>query len=183
MAARNNKITLNLDFNVEKAKLQEIGNIISRETSKAFDSSKGNKYYANIESAIRSATKEATGLYSQLNKPLRSKKEAVDLGKALEKLFSGLNDKVISLLVFVIEPDWRDEGDNLTIKVEVIVWLNPNGCMMRVEGCIGRISPPSHMTIISRVILENIAHWHAHVCRIFDTTDKEKPIPVVIILS
>lgn len=97
MAARNNKITLNLDFNVERAKLQEIGNIISKETSKAFDSSKGNKYYANIENAIRSATKEATGLYSQLNKPLRSKKEAVDLGKSLEKLFSSLNDRVVSL--------------------------------------------------------------------------------------
>ena len=97
MAARNNKITLNLDFNVEKSKLQEIGSIINKETSKAFNSSKGSKYYENIENAIKSATKEATGLYTQLNKPLGSKKEAADLGKSLEKVFDSMNMKVTSL--------------------------------------------------------------------------------------
>ena len=97
MAARNNKITLNLDFNVEKSKLQEIGSIINKETSKAFNSSKGSKYYENIENAIKSATKEASGLYAQLNKPLGSKKEAADLGKSLEKVFDGMNMKVTSL--------------------------------------------------------------------------------------
>ena len=97
MASKNSPtITLNLDFNVEKAKIQEISTLLDKNLSKGLKSGKGDSYFNNISTAVNQATREATQLYKALSKPLGSKNEAVKLGKSLETVFDGLEDKILS---------------------------------------------------------------------------------------
>ena len=97
MANRNTQtITLNLDFNVEKAKITEISNLLDKNLSKGLKSGKGDSYFNNISTSVAQATREAAQLYKTLSKPLGSKNEAVKLGKSLEAVFDGLEDKLLS---------------------------------------------------------------------------------------
>jgi TP901 family phage tail tape measure protein len=96
MAAKNHNITLNLDFNVEKSKLQEISSLINKDLGKGIASGKGESYFNNISSSISQVTKEAAQLYKMLGKPLVSQSQAKNLGTALESVFDKLDDKLLS---------------------------------------------------------------------------------------
>lgn len=96
MAAKTNKITLNLDFNVEKTKLQEIASLLNKDLGKGMSSGKGGSYFNNIAASISQASKEANQLYKLLEKPLVSKSQAKQLGTSLESTFDRLDDKLLS---------------------------------------------------------------------------------------
>lgn len=89
--------TLNLDFNVEKAKLNEIGALLDKNLSKKMGSGKGDNYLQNIVNTTSIATKEAIKLYKVMEKPIGSKAEAQKFGKTLEEVFGKLEDKILSL--------------------------------------------------------------------------------------
>ena len=72
-------ITLNLDFNVEKAKIQEISSLLDKNLAKGLKSGKGDSYFNNISTSVAQVTREAAQLYKTLGKPLGSKNEAVKL--------------------------------------------------------------------------------------------------------
>lgn len=88
--------TLNLDFNVEKSKLNEIGALLDKNLSKKMGSGKGDSYIQNIATATSAATKEAIKLYKIMEKPIGSKAEAQKFGKTLEEVFGKLEDKILS---------------------------------------------------------------------------------------
>lgn len=88
--------TLNLDFNVEKSKLQEIGNILDKNLTKSFTSGKGESYINNITQAFTQTNRQAEQLYKTLSKPMVSKSEATRLGNTLENIFDSLDDKLLS---------------------------------------------------------------------------------------
>ena len=88
--------TLNLDFNVEKTKLQEISNLLDKNLTKSLTSGKGESYINNITQAFSQTNREAQQLYKTLSKPMVSKSEATKLGSALENVFDNLDDKLLS---------------------------------------------------------------------------------------
>lgn len=90
------KITLGLDFNVEKAKLQEISTLIDKSLGKGMTSGKGGSYFNNISSSIKQVTGEANQLYKLFGKPLVSESQAKNLGQSLESVFDKLDDKLLS---------------------------------------------------------------------------------------
>ena len=96
MAANNRKITLTLDFNVEKTKLQEISSLINKDLGKGLSSGKGGSYFNNITHSVVQATKEAGQLYKMLSKPLVSQSQVKSLGSSLEGIFDKLDDKLLS---------------------------------------------------------------------------------------
>ena len=70
MAAKNHKITLDLDFNVEKTKLQEISTLINKDLGKGMSSGKGGSYFNNISASVNQVYKEAAQLYKMFSKPI-----------------------------------------------------------------------------------------------------------------
>ncbi len=95
--AKNEKITLTLDFNVERAKLQEVGNLLGRDVEKGLRGTKTIEYFNSIKTAVTDVTKTVGGLYSSLSKPLVSKSQARELSTSLESAFKGLDSKLLSL--------------------------------------------------------------------------------------
>lgn len=89
--------TLNLDFNVEKAKINEIGALLDKNLGKKMGSGKGDSYLQNIATTASTAAKEATKLYKIMEKPIGSKAEAQKFGKTLEEVFEKFEDKILSL--------------------------------------------------------------------------------------
>ena len=89
--------TLNLDFNVEKAKINEIGALLDKNLGKKMGSGKGDSYLQNIATAASTASKEATKLYKIMERPIGSKAEAQKFGKTLEEVFEKFEDKILSL--------------------------------------------------------------------------------------
>lgn len=96
MAANTHKITLNLDFNVEKTKLQEISSLINKDLGKGMSSGKGGSYFNNINASINQVMQEANQLYKLFSKPLVSQSQAKNLGTSLENVFDKLDDKLLS---------------------------------------------------------------------------------------
>ena len=96
MAAKNHKITLDLDFNVEKTKLQEISTLINKDLGKGMSSGKGGSYFNNISASVNQVYKEAAQLYKMFSKPLVSQAQAKNLGTSLENVFDKLDDKLLS---------------------------------------------------------------------------------------
>lgn len=88
--------TLNLDFNVEKTKLQEISSLLDKNLSKSLTSGKGESYLNNITAAFTQSNRQAQQLYKTLSKPMVSKTEATKLGNTLENIFDNLDDKLLS---------------------------------------------------------------------------------------
>ncbi len=97
MARRETTLTLTLDFEVEKQKLQEVGNLLGRSVEKNLHGEKTLEYFTNLKQAINDVVKTASGLYSNLSKPLGSKTEAKEFAHSLETAFKTTNDKLLSL--------------------------------------------------------------------------------------
>ena len=95
--AKNEKITLTLDFNVERAKLQEVGSVLGKDMEKGLRGTKTLEYFNSIKTAVNDVTKTVGGLYSSLSKPLVSKSQAKELASSLESAFKGLDNKLLSL--------------------------------------------------------------------------------------
>lgn len=95
--AKNEKITLTLDFNVERAKLQEVGNLLGKDVEKGLRGTRTIEYFNSIKTAVGDVTKTVGGLYSSLSKPLVSKSQARELTSSIESAFKGLDSKLLSL--------------------------------------------------------------------------------------
>ena len=95
--AKQEKFTLTLDFEVEKAKLREVGNILGKDMEKGLRGTKTLEYFNSIKNAISDVSKDVSGLYSSLSKPLVSKSQAKELASSIESAFKGLDSKLLSL--------------------------------------------------------------------------------------
>ena len=95
--AKQEKFTLTLDFEVEKAKLREVGNILGKDMEKGLRGTKTLEYFNSIKNAISNVSKDVSGLYSSLSKPLVSKSQAKELASSIESAFKGLDSKLLSL--------------------------------------------------------------------------------------
>lgn len=95
--AKQEKFTLTLDFEVEKAKLKEVGNILGKDMEKGLRGTKTLEYFNSIKNAISDVSKDVSGLYSSLSKPLVSKSQAKELASSIESAFKGLDSKLLSL--------------------------------------------------------------------------------------
>lgn len=91
------KITLTLDFNVEKGKLQEVSNLLNKDVEKGFKGGKSLGYFNTLKTALTEVGKTANGIYSSLSKPLISKAQAKGLAGNLESAFKSLDSKLLSL--------------------------------------------------------------------------------------
>lgn len=90
-------ITLNLDFNIEKAKLQEVGAILGKDLEKGVKNSKSLEYLDTAKKSLSSFTKQVNGLYNDLSKPLVSKAQAKELVNAIGGAFEQIDNKLLSL--------------------------------------------------------------------------------------
>lgn len=95
--AKNQKITLTLDFEVEKGKLQEVSNLISKDLGKGLKGNRANDYFSNLKSSVANASKEINAMYSALSKPLISKNQAKELSTNIQSAFKGLDQQLLSL--------------------------------------------------------------------------------------
>lgn len=113
--ATKNKITLTLDFLVEKQSLQSIKNLIEKDLGKGFTGTKTNDYFTSLRNVIVPLEKDANRLMQQLSKPIGSKKEAQALGKALEDSFEKADDKLLSLQGNIART-FKSENNNNLLK-------------------------------------------------------------------
>lgn len=97
MAARQEKFTLTLDFNVERSKLQEISSMLGKDLEKGLRGTKTIDYFNNLKSSVGNFSKTVNSLYTELGKPLVSKSQAKELASNLEVAFKGLDSKLLSL--------------------------------------------------------------------------------------
>ena len=97
MAAKQDRITLTLDFNVEKAKLQELSNLLNKDIGKGFNGSKSLDYFNGMKNSINDVYKISNSLYKNLSKPLVSKTQAKQFASTLEGAFKDLDRKLISI--------------------------------------------------------------------------------------
>lgn len=95
--SKQGNITLNLDFNVEKAKLQEVGAILGKDLEKGVKGSKSLEYIDNAKKSLNTFTKQVHGLYNDLSKPLVSKGQAKDLVNAISGAFDQIDNKLLSI--------------------------------------------------------------------------------------
>ena len=95
--SKQGNITLNLDFNVEKAKLQEVGAILGKDLEKGVKGSKSLEYIESAKKSLSTFTKQVHGLYSDLSKPLVSKGQAKDLVNAIGGAFDQIDNKLLSI--------------------------------------------------------------------------------------
>lgn len=113
--ATKNKITLTLDFLVEKQSLQSIKNLIEKDLGKGFTGAKTNDYFTSLRNVIVPLEKDANRLMQQLSKPIGSKKEAQALGKALEDSFEKADDRLLSLQGNIART-FKSENNNNLLK-------------------------------------------------------------------
>lgn len=97
MAAKQEKFTLTLDFNVERGKLQEISNMLGKDLGKGLHGSKTQEYFSDLKRSVNDFGKTVNNVYSELQKPLVSKSQAKELATTLETAFKGLDTKLLSL--------------------------------------------------------------------------------------
>lgn len=97
MAKRETTVTLTLDFDVEKQKLQGIGELLNKNIDKNLHSEKTLEYFNTVKKSILDLQKAANTLYASLSKPMGSKSDARDLAHSLEQVYSKIDDKLLSL--------------------------------------------------------------------------------------
>lgn len=95
--AKQEKITLTLDFDVERAKLQGIGDMLSKDLSKGLKGDKTTQYFNSAKEAATDLLKTVNSVYSTLSKPLVSKAQGKELGNNLQNAFKGFDNKLLSL--------------------------------------------------------------------------------------
>ena len=91
------RITLNIDFNVEKAKLQEVGSILGKDLDKNVKGSKIVEYIDTAKKSMSGFYKQVHGLYNELSKPLVSKAQAKELASSIGNAFAQIDSKLLSL--------------------------------------------------------------------------------------
>ena len=97
MAKQDRKITLTLDFDVERSKLQTIGNSLGKELSKGLQGDKANQYFNSAKESAVAFQKTVNEIYSSLSKPLVSKTQAKELATNLSMAFKSFDTKLLSL--------------------------------------------------------------------------------------
>lgn len=97
MAKRETTLTLTLDFDVEKQKLQGIGELLNKNIDKNLHSEKTLEYFNTVKKSISDLQKATNTLYASLSKPIGSKSDARDLAHSLEQAYSKIDDKLLSL--------------------------------------------------------------------------------------
>ncbi len=97
MAARKEKITLTLDFNVERGKIKEIGELLNKDLEKGLRGTKTQDYFQDLKTSVVDFNKSIGEVYTTLQKPLVSKTQVKELATNLESAFKGLDNKLLSL--------------------------------------------------------------------------------------
>lgn len=95
--AKQQRITLTLDFEVERAKLQQISSLLGTNIEKGLKGTTSKQFFGDISSAIKLTTKDATDLYKILGKPLVSKAQAKEVAGNLNSVLKGFDNKLLSL--------------------------------------------------------------------------------------
>ena len=91
------RITLNLDFNIDKIKLQEVGAILGKDLDKNVKGSKIVEYIDTARKSMSGFYKQVNSLYNELSKPLVSKAQAKELASSIGNAFDQIDNKLLSL--------------------------------------------------------------------------------------
>ena len=97
MAKNTHTITLNLDFNVERGKLQEIGNMLNKTVGQGLKGGSATGYFNSIKNEATGAIKVINSMYKELYKPSTSKVGLVTAATNIEKEFENLDRKLLSV--------------------------------------------------------------------------------------
>ena len=97
MANKQEKITLTIDFNIEKAKLQELSKILNVDIGGKLKGNTALSYFETARTGVNDLQKTVNKLYTTLQKPLTSKNQAKELANGIQTAFESLDRKLLSL--------------------------------------------------------------------------------------
>ena len=92
-----NKVTLQVGFEFEKEQINQVGQLLDKNISKAFVGNKSKEYFNDIVEAADKAGKKAGIIFKEMGKPFSSKNEAVQLVDDLNDAFKQMDNMLLSL--------------------------------------------------------------------------------------
>ncbi len=97
MAKNQEKITLTIDFNIERSKLQELSKILNVDIGGKLKGNTALSYFETARTGVNDLQKTVNKLYTTLQKPLTSKNQAKELANGIQTAFEALDRKLLSL--------------------------------------------------------------------------------------
>lgn len=97
MANKQEKITLTIDFNIERSKLQELSKILNVDIGGKLKGNTALSYFETARTGVNDLQKTVNKLYTTLQKPLTSKNQAKELANGIQTAFEALDRKLLSL--------------------------------------------------------------------------------------
>ena len=97
MAKNQEKVTLTIDFNIERSKLQELSKILNVDVGSKLKGNTALAYFDTARSGVNELQKTVNKLYATLQKPLTSKNQAKELANGIQTAFEALDRKLLSL--------------------------------------------------------------------------------------
>ena len=91
------KVTLQVGFEFEKEQINQVGQLLDKNISKAFVGNKSKEYFNDIVEAADKAGKKAGIIFKEMGKPFSSKNEAVQLVDDLNDAFKQMDNMLLSL--------------------------------------------------------------------------------------
>ena len=95
--AADRKVTLTLDFKVEKEQLKEVSNLFNKDFGKNISGSRAGDYLKSIKSAATDAYQAVMPLIKVLSQPLISKEQAKQAATNIDSAFKDIDNRLLSL--------------------------------------------------------------------------------------
>ena len=95
--AAERKVTLTLDFKVEKEQLKAVSNLFNQDFSKNVSGSRATDYLKSVKAAANDAFQAIMPLIKTLSQPLISKEQAKQAANNIDSAFKDIDNRLLSL--------------------------------------------------------------------------------------